>query len=661
VTPCRDVQDKLPDYLYGLLPDWEMESTRAHMESCEDCSAAYAKAVEEFRMLDEWKVQGPGRDGYGRFLQRLGECSADEITRARPAPRVIQAQERPLLGRFGGVAALWHELPVGAKIAAASAGVLSLVATLVALLTVLQAPSAFATMTDRQRQAHVEGLIMAGELPDAIETVRVWVSREPQSSRAHVCLADIYERLGEQDRAVREYRVATKLDPQFTEAHLRMGALFASRAEYTDARDAYDKALDSDGFCTQAHDGLARVALQRDDVEQADKHAGTALALSPDDPEIMATHAEVRRRAGDSVQARAGFRAALNAAPTCAEALFGMAATVQSEGDERLAQHFWQRFLAVESDTQRAWLARNGLVELSQRQLSGVDGWNQRPVMSPDGKQIAFAGRAKGTDSSAWRIYTMPADGSTAPKLVTSSGPAVWPTWTLDSKDLLFNMYYEARGKRTRIFRTSASGAGEPVCLTPSSTHTSNAVPIPGTQRMLYSDREELYSAGLHGSDVRKLPIDYSAVPSERDISYLCVSPDGVNVIFGVSDWAGGRGPATRLYLAPLDGASPAKSLTDEDTEGRWGCANPSWSPDGKRILFADDKADPNTTWTLYAMVLGDDSGPHALLSRCARASWSPDGTQIICDRRVWPASQIHSITLGGERPTVVQTDAPCE
>ena len=71
-------------------------------------------------------------------------------------------------------------------------------------------------------------------------------------------------------------------------------------------------------------------------------------------------------------------------------------------------------------------------------------------------------------------------------------------------------------------------------------------------------------------------------VPTE-----LALSPDGRWVAFSVKAAAPGRdGYRSSLWLAPTDGAAPARQLT----VGSKNDASPRWSPDGSRIAFLSDR-----------------------------------------------------------------------
>jgi serine/threonine protein kinase/Tol biopolymer transport system component len=73
------------------------------------------------------------------------------------------------------------------------------------------------------------------------------------------------------------------------------------------------------------------------------------------------------------------------------------------------------------------------------------------PSWSPDGSQIAFAGRVPG---GRWLIYAVPAGGGTPETIVTRDYDVVDPTWSADGKSLAFGkaMHSAMGSKENAIF-----------------------------------------------------------------------------------------------------------------------------------------------------------------------------------------------------------------
>lgn len=108
------------------------------------------------------------------------------------------------------------------------------------------------------------------------------------------------------------------------------------------------------------------------------------------------------------------------------------------------------------------------------------------------------------------------------------------------------------------------------------------------------------------------------------------------------------------IWIVPSSGGTP-KRLTDFGS-------NPSWSPDGTKIVFQSDPLNdlgsgvrsampPSTIWTIDV----DGSGPPARVTDVGNPSgghgapeWSPDGRRIMFDTNDWASSAIWSVLIDG-------------
>ncbi len=104
------------------------------------------------------------------------------------------------------------------------------------------------------------------------------------------------------------------------------------------------------------------------------------------------------------------------------------------------------------------------------------------------------------------------------------------------------------------------------------------------------------------------------------------VSPDGTRVAVVVTrvDLEADR-YRSAVWLAPVDGSSPARPLTaGEDAD-----ANPAWSPDGTRLAFTRSSAGRHR---LLVMPIGEPGEPVVLAERAeplGGLAWSPDGSAL--------------------------------
>ena len=107
-------------------------------------------------------------------------------------------------------------------------------------------------------------------------------------------------------------------------------------------------------------------------------------------------------------------------------------------------------------------------------------------------------------------------------------------------------------------------------------------------------------------------------------------SPDGKRIVFQ-SDRDNDRDHNIEIYVMDADGSNP-QNLTNNPTEDR----SPSWSPDGKRIVFSavrpgHFKNNLDITYEIY--VMDADGGNEQRLTENRNndwnPSWSPDGKRI--------------------------------
>lgn len=203
--------------------------------------------------------------------------------------------------------------------------------------------------------------------------------------------------------------------------------------------------------------------------------------------------------------------------------------------------------------------------------VTSVKGDDQ-PAWSPDGSRIAFVRYQDGNQD----IYVMNADGSNIVRF-TNDGASGNPTWSPD-------------GRRIAFQRETDGNA-------------------------------DIYSMNANGTDVRRLTDDPL---SEYTPAW---SPHAIDIAFvGFSYGTSGPTPA-RLYLMNADGTR-RRQLPAEDV------AQPSWSPDGSKIVFVDSRGG-----SLY-VINGDGTGLRQVVDLAGltggRAnltmspSWSADGTRIV-------------------------------
>ena len=232
--------------------------------------------------------------------------------------------------------------------------------------------------------------------------------------------------------------------------------------------------------------------------------------------------------------------------------------------------------------------------------LSSHLGHDIHPAWSPDGARIAFA---SDRDGGANEIYVMQADGTGKTRLTTNAAQDWEPTWSPDGTKIAF------RSERTGgsdIYSMSAVDAN--------------------------SDGE--------GDNMTRLTLT-----TEEELG---------------PDWsATGRIAFTRHGSTSIDLWTMAADGSDQvAVSGGEAAADPSWSPDGTKLLFLGTT--PQELRTIPAA-----GGSATVLNVGGMVpfggEWSPDGTAIVLSASVSGDAEVFTVPAAGSNtPTRLTTSAGC-
>jgi eukaryotic-like serine/threonine-protein kinase len=263
-----------------------------------------------------------------------------------------------------------------------------------------------------------------------------------------------------------------------------------------------------------------------------------------------------------------------------------------------------------------------------------------QPSWSPRGLRIAYWGVLPGNAERV--IWTVPAQGG-APVRVTRDQYLNWnPVWSPGGDDL----YYASDRSgsmnlwRVRIDELSGRVLGRPEPVTtPSSSSFLLSFSRDG-RRILYTADESKANLERADFDPINLRVTSGLTPvtqGSRAVRIIQPSPDGRWVVFDTA------APRENLFVLRSDG-SGLRQLTDDLFKNRL----PSWSPDGKRILFYSNRSGTYQLWT----VRPDGGGMERIIQTrepLYEPIWSPDGRQILC-RLEFTGSVLIDMTVPPER-----------
>ena len=279
------------------------------------------------------------------------------------------------------------------------------------------------------------------------------------------------------------------------------------------------------------------------------------------------------------------------------------------------------------SPTDRAATAR-GLwavnVKSGQKRDVALAQEGLQPSWSPHGWRIAVWG-LRGT-SGQRDIWTFAADGSDASRegvTVTDDTALDWsPTWSPDGTHLYFS---SNRGGTMNLWRVAidersgrVTGAPEPI-TTPSIWSGNFSLSRDGTT-VAYASLDWRSTLVRVEFDARREAVVGVPIPilkSTRPIRDHEISPDGQWVAFMES------GTQEDLFVARIDGTQ-YRRLTDDTFRDR----APSWSPDGRQLVFYSDRSGSYELWRIRP----DGIPPEQITAFGGGANftaWSPDGTRL--------------------------------
>jgi Tol biopolymer transport system component len=217
------------------------------------------------------------------------------------------------------------------------------------------------------------------------------------------------------------------------------------------------------------------------------------------------------------------------------------------------------------------------------------------PAWSPDGARIAYVSYRDGNGE----LYVMSADGTAARRVTRHRGEDLSPAWSPDGKRIAF----------------ASNRSGE----------------------------YEVYVMKADGSGVRRLTRLARRGYGSHSPAW---SPDGRVIVFS----SAGRTPENpELYSIRADGGGLQRlTFTEGDSETLGDDGFPSWSPDGKTVVFTSNRTGEGELWTMRP----DGSGQRRLAGLRGRDDWAPryssDGAWIVFESRPAQGSDVYAVRADG-------------
>jgi TolB protein len=245
-------------------------------------------------------------------------------------------------------------------------------------------------------------------------------------------------------------------------------------------------------------------------------------------------------------------------------------------------------------------------------QLTHVD--QGEPFFSPDGTRVVFETVVAGVQ----QLFIMNADGSKPFQITHDAVNHDSPAWSPDGNKIAF---VSEQGGEESIHIINPEGRDEER-LTDRQHRFIHPNWSADSKQLIFCSDDDLRPPKKNASEIYVLELEtrqLKTVISGGTNTYPSWSPDGKKIVF--RKMLGEMN--SEVFVANSDG-SDQRNLTSHPAFDGW----PAWSPDGSQIAFASNR---RSNYQIYVMN-ADGSNVRLLANTDGRATeprWSPDGRKI--------------------------------
>jgi len=236
-------------------------------------------------------------------------------------------------------------------------------------------------------------------------------------------------------------------------------------------------------------------------------------------------------------------------------------------------------------------------------QLTADPGQDVMPSFSPDGKRVAFASNRSGS----WDVYVMSVSGGQAVQVTSDIAHELHPSWSPDGRRLVYCRLGEVSGRwEMWVADVDQPMAGEFIGygLFPSWCPISDSG-VDGRDKILFQRSRERGDRAFSVWTVDYKPGDASSPTEIVSSGNAAVinptwSPDGTRIVYATVPYTNGSGStnvvrpqSADLWMCGVDGAARVNLTT-----GRSVNLMPAWGSDG-RIYFVSNRGGVENIWSV--------------------------------------------------------------
>ena len=241
---------------------------------------------------------------------------------------------------------------------------------------------------------------------------------------------------------------------------------------------------------------------------------------------------------------------------------------------------------------------------------------------------------------TAFEIYVMEVDGNNQRRLTNNPNLDISPSWSPDGKRIAFmsdrDGHVDILGGllNYEIYVMDADGGNQQNITNDPNSDSSPSWSPDGERIVFASDRDgnrdgnrenyEIYVMDADGNNQQRL--------TENDFydTHPSWSPDGERIAFisrRDGHFIGDFGLSSEIYVMDADGKN-----TRRLTNNRKSDFSPSWSPDGKWIVFSADRKGDDVNFEIYVMDADGNNQQRLTNNRVddVSPSWSSDSKRIV-------------------------------